>query len=128
MENEYLYGIIGLLVGVLVMCGFCLMSPNCGMGRNMHKMSSGGMMKNSDMMGMNHQMDAMSASLQGKTGDAFDSEFLTQMIVHHEGAVSMAKEVLKVSKRPELIKLANEIITAQEKEISQMEEWQQAWF
>lgn len=67
-------------------------------------------------------------SLEGKTGDAFDQAFLKEMIVHHEGAVVMAQQVLATSKRPELIKLANDIISAQTKEIAQMKEWQKAWF
>jgi uncharacterized protein (DUF305 family) len=40
----------------------------------------------------------------------------------------MAQQVLATSKRPELIKLANDIISAQTKEIAQMKEWQKAWF
>lgn len=124
MKNEYLYGVIGLLVGIVVTGGFYSMNGAGGM----HKMPSGHMMSDNDMMNMEHQMDAMSASLKGKTGDDFDKEFLSQMIVHHVGAVDMAQMVLTTSKRPELIKLANEIISAQEKEIAQMKEWQKAWF
>ena len=73
-------------------------------------------------------MTDMTTSLQGKTGDAFDQVFLTEMIAHHEGAVEMAKMVLEQSNRPELQQLANEIITAQEKEITQMKNWQETWF
>lgn len=80
----------------------------------------GGMMK--DMM-----MD-MTSSLKGKTGDEFDKVFLSEMIVHHEGAVDMAKMVLESSKRPELIKLANDIISAQTKEIDMMKTWEKTWF
>ena len=79
-------------------------------------------------MGMDQMMDGMMAELEGKTGDAFDKAFLSEMIVHHEGAVVMAKSVLKNSKRPELIKLANDIITAQTGEIGMMTNWQKTWF
>jgi uncharacterized protein (DUF305 family) len=127
MKNEYLYGVIGLLIGVVVTGGFYSTNSHWR-GRSMsHTMPSGSMMHNSDMMGMEHQMDAMTASLTGKTEDEFDKEFLSQMIVHHVGAVDMAKMVLATSKRQELIKLANEIISAQEKEISQMKQWQKDW-
>jgi uncharacterized protein (DUF305 family) len=91
-----------------------------------HRMPDGMMMSNSgDMSSMMHDMNA---ALVGKTGDAFDKEFLIQMVVHHEGAVDMAKKVLEVSKRPELIKLANDIISAQTKEIQMMNTWKTTWF
>lgn len=73
-------------------------------------------------------MTGMMAGLNGKTGDDFDKAFLREMIVHHEGAVVMAQAVLKNSKRPELIKLANDIIAAQTGEIIMMKNWQQVWF
>ncbi len=79
-------------------------------------------------MSMDQMMDAMSASLAGKTGDAFDKAFLEEMIPHHQGAIVMARLVLATSKRPELITLANEIIAAQQKEIDMMQQWQSEWF
>lgn len=114
--------LLALVVGVLIGRG---LSNNRMNMNSMHKMSDGTMMKNHDMQAMMHDMNA---SLQGKTGDVFDKAFLEEMIVHHQGAVDMAQEVLKVSKRPELINLANEIITAQEKEISMMQGWLDTWF
>jgi uncharacterized protein (DUF305 family) len=77
---------------------------------------------------MDDMMTVMMASLEGKTGDVFDEAFLDEMIPHHEGAVLMAQKVLDVSKRPELRALAEEIITAQEKEIAQMQTWKKEWF
>ncbi len=124
MKNEYLYAVIGLLVGVLVTGGF-YGSQNTMPAMN-HQMSDGTMMDGN--ISMEHQMSTMSESLRGKTGDEFDKEFLSQMIVHHVGAVEMARQALAASKRPELLKLANDIISAQEKEITQMREWQRTWF
>jgi uncharacterized protein (DUF305 family) len=92
-----------------------------------HRMPDGTMMMNNGM-GMHDMMESMTGSLQGKTGDAFDKAFLEEMIVHHEGAVEMAKQVLATSKRPELIKLANDIITAQTGEIKMMSDWNKTWF
>lgn len=59
--------------------------------------------------------------LREAKGDALDREFLRMMIPHHAGAVTMAQEVLLQSKRPELQKLARQIIAAQAREMGEME-------
>ncbi|PSB28732.1 hypothetical protein C7B82_12790 [Stenomitos frigidus ULC18] len=64
----------------------------------------------------------------GAADDQFDQRFLNAMIPHHEGAVVMAQDALKKSKRPEIQALARDIIRSQEAEIKQMKQWQQAWY
>ncbi|HET7680177.1 MAG TPA: DUF305 domain-containing protein [Xanthobacteraceae bacterium] len=56
------------------------------------------------------------------TGNA-DVDFVKGMIPHHAGAVDMAKTVLAFGKDPEVKKLAESIIRAQETEIAQMNDW-----
>ena len=56
------------------------------------------------------------------TGNA-DADFVRAMIPHHQAAIDMAKVLLDHGKDPELRKLAQNIITAQEKEITEMEDW-----
>ena len=131
-NNTIIYSVIFLAIGIF---GGWLIWGNCKPKdvqiamSNTHQMPDGSMMSNggndTSMAGM---MANMTASLQGKTGDEFDKEFLSEMIVHHEGAVEMAKLVLTNSKRPELIKLANDIISAQTGEIQMMQGWQKVWF
>ncbi len=130
MENvknvNLVYGVVGLILGLAIAGVSCWNNHHRDMGMR-HKMPDGSMMNNKKI-DMHSTMGGMMAGLEGKTGDAFDKEFLSEMIVHHEGAVEMAQAVLATSKRPELLQLANDIISAQTKEIGMMQEWQKQWF
>lgn len=64
---------------------------------------------------------AMHRDMDIRYTNEVDLDFVRGMIPHHRGAVAMAKVVLEHSKDPEIRKLAEEIIEAQESEITQMQ-------
>jgi uncharacterized protein (DUF305 family) len=81
-----------------------------------------------DMKGMDHgSMGKMSMDL-GPADASLDLRFIDAMTPHHQGAVEMAKEAQQKSKRPEIQKLATNIIQAQNKELAQMKQWRTAWY
>ncbi len=79
-------------------------------------------------MAMQASMTGMTTGLVGKNGSTFDEEFLSEMVMHHQGAVDMAELALAHAQHPEIKTLASNIITAQTSEIQMMQQWQKNWF
>lgn len=63
-----------------------------------------------------------------QTASDFDRAFIEMMIPHHEMGVRMAQMVLLRSDRPEIRRLAQAIITEQNREIRQMQQWYRQWY
>lgn len=125
-KNKIVVLLVVLAVGVGI--GYFWGGSNTGYPQaNQHMMQDGSMMHNSTM-GMGDAMSGMMAGLYGKTGDEFDRAFLLEMIMHHEGAVVMAQAALRDAKHQEIKDMANDIISAQTREINQMREWLNDWY
>ena len=60
--------------------------------------------------------------------EPFDLAFIDAMIPHHQSAIAMAKVALEESNNPEIRGIAEDIVRAQEREISQMKEWRERWY
>jgi len=65
--------------------------------------------------------EAQLETLKAAKGAEFDRLFLEGMIAHHEGAISMAEEVVD-SKNPKVAELAASIIKSQTEQIQYMKE------
>lgn len=72
-------------------------------------MAGHGMMSDQDM-----------AALQNAQGAEASRLFLTQMIQHHEGAITMAKEEIDIGQFPAAVTMARSIVTSQQQEITTM--------
>ena len=69
-------------------------------------------------------MDQMNTQMMaGSTAADIDVAFICAMIPHHQGAIEMAKAELAYGDDPWAKQLAQNIITAQTKEIAEMTEW-----
>lgn len=85
--------------------------------------------EDSDMAGMGHggmdmgglDQQAAMDELMKLTGTDFDQRFLTMMIQHHEGAITMAQQQIADGENQAAIGLAETIISAQQKEIAEMQ-------
>ena len=128
-QKAILYGIIGLLSGILLTVLFTanvVSSNNTGMMRMMG-MRTDKMMEEMMEHDESMSMGDMVKSLKGKTGDDFDKAFISGMIEHHQGAINMANLAKQYAGHDEIKAMADAIISAQTSEINQMREWQKTW-
>lgn len=109
-----LAAIVGVIIGVVGVVVFC---PRGDVDVHHSEQSS-----------MQKDMDGMMQVLNGKSSDEFDRAFLSEMIVHHQGAVHMAQAALQNAKHQEIKDLAQNIISAQNDEIQKMQDWQRSWY
>jgi uncharacterized protein (DUF305 family) len=94
-------------------------------GRDMHGMGmheGGHMGMSQSQMGMDMDMPML------RRAKLFDRAFIDMMVPHHQGAIAMAKQLLQKGEQPALRKMANDIISAQTDEITQMRKWRKAWY
>lgn len=108
MQEKYLYGLIGLLIGGLAIGTLTsdFNAPWRMMVSNKQSSINQGMMNNSNI----------------------DAHFIEQMIPHHEDAITMAKLALEKSQHQEIKTLAQNIISSQSSEIEQMKNWYKDWY
>ena len=127
-KESVLYGIIGLLTGIILMGFTATFAVNNNHDGMMNMMGMHGSTNSQGMMDDdNMSMGEMTDILKNKTGDDFDKAFIEQMIIHHQGAIDMAKLAKQNAKHEEVKNLADDILSAQSKEIDMMQTWQTQW-
>ncbi len=112
-NNKIVYGIGGIIIGILLVSVF---TP-------MMRYSSFGMMN----WGNNLVTDQR-VNRNAQVAGTIDKHFIEQMIPHHDGAIAMANLALQKAKHPEIKTLATAIIAAQTAEIQDMNGWYKDWF
>ena len=60
--------------------------------------------------------------------EPFDKAFIDAMIPHHQSAIYMAQVASEESKIPAIKELAENIVSAQKREIEQMRQWRRQWY
>ena len=75
-------------------------------------------------MEMMQKMEAMNKAMMGApmTGNP-DRDLVNMMMPHHQGAIDMARIYLRDGKDPEIRRMAEKIITDQEREIGEFKAW-----
>jgi uncharacterized protein (DUF305 family) len=81
-------------------------------------------MSQEQMRGMGMMMDPQQLANQ----KPFDEAFIDAMIPHHRSAIEMAQVALENSDNPKIRELAQNIISAQQREIEQLTQWRQQWY
>jgi uncharacterized protein (DUF305 family) len=82
--------------------------------------------ENMNMPGMS-PMSMDISSMQTMSGKELDLMFIDMMIPHHQGAIEMARDAVAKAEHPEIKDLAQKVISAQQKEIEQMQQWKSKW-
>lgn len=94
-------------------------APHSGMkGAGMDQSLPQGKMDMKAMMKENNDRMA-SVPMSGNP----DVDFAQMMRIHHQGAIDMAQTLLRDGKDPQMLKMAKNIISAQKKEIAELEEF-----
>jgi uncharacterized protein (DUF305 family) len=81
-------------------------------------------MSSEEMRGMGMMTDPQALADE----NPFDEAFIEAMIPHHQSAIEMARVAKKRSENPRIKELAQNIVSAQKREIEQMRGWRERWY
>jgi uncharacterized protein (DUF305 family) len=76
---------------------------------------------------MGHGSGGMASGMLMQNGRYSDERFIDAMIPHHQGAIEMAQVAREKSSIPDIKHLAENIVSAQQREIEQRKQWREQW-
>lgn len=82
----------------------------------------------SDRLGRLETSSGMPNSKNANSEVMGDQAFLTDLIAHHEGAITMAQDARVKSSRPEIITFANDVISMERSNVEQTYIWRRDWY
>jgi uncharacterized protein (DUF305 family) len=119
-------GLLALLFAVALALASCAGATSSSAQQGSSE-QDGGEESAGDMQGMDHSnMDMGSEGMMAasemlmENGEYSDERFIDAMVPHHQGAISMAQVALENAEHPELLQLAENIISSQQAEIDEL--------
>ena len=127
MQKKYARSLLLTTLVLVAILGLLVSCANSGGGEEQGSSGS-----EDDMHeGMAHGSESThgaSAEMLMETGEYSDERFIDAMVPHHHGAIEMAQVALENAEHPEILALAEDVVSAQEAEIGQLKAIKQEQF
>ncbi len=134
LTKAWLLTLLLAVAFILAACG--------GAGGGQQGSGSGGEQESAEktggMAGMDHgqmghgSMDmgsnGMARQMVMENGKYSDERFIDAMVPHHQSAIEMVQVTSEKSKNTKIKELAENIVSAQKREIEQMQQWRRKWY
>ena len=120
-------GLLALLFAVALALVSCASAGTSSSAQQDSSEQDSGEESNDDMQGIDHSnmdmgskgmMNASEMLMEG--GEYSDERFIDAMVPHHQGAIAMAEVALENAEHPELLQLAENVISTQQAEIEEL--------
>jgi uncharacterized protein (DUF305 family) len=118
---------VNLLLPALMLVAILALASCANSGGGEEQGSSG---SENGMQGMAHGSESTddASEMLMDNGEYSDERFIDAMVPHHQGAIEMAQVALENAEHPEILALAEDVVSAQETEIGQLKAIKQEQF